>query len=106
MGLGSGSLSIEDGAVEPKVAFTPTIAATGRPALAIDGWVELLPEQPGQGTRTDLRSLDAAEQRRVLQVGACLPCHATARDAIYVDFAASLGRRTRPGSGCDAAPSR
>ena len=77
LGLGVGTLAL-DGDI-PK--FTPNPATLGR-----DRWTTLFAKNPGRGTRRGARSLDAAEQRRVLRVGACLPCHAAADDPVYRDF--------------------
>ncbi len=55
--------------------FLPLTPSAGDPSLAADAWTNLFPETPGIGTRTGFRSLDATEQRRVLAVGLCLPCH-------------------------------
>jgi hypothetical protein len=43
----------------------------------------------GQTTRGAARAFTADELDRILTVGACLPCHATAGDATYRDFAAA-----------------
>jgi hypothetical protein len=71
LGLGSGTLDLSGS--EPR--FEPSAAG--------DGWTSLFPREPGAGTRVGFRSLDAAEQRRVLAVGTCLPCHATAADLAW-----------------------
>jgi len=71
LGLGSGTLDLSG--AEPRF----------EPASAGDGWTSLLPREPGSGTRVGFRSLDAAEQRRVLAVGTCLRCHATAADPAW-----------------------
>ena len=102
LGLGAGALSIEQGAVDPEVVFVPATPLEGRQTLPPDAWVQLFPPRPGQGTRSDLRSLDATEQRRLLQVAACLPCHAAANDPVYADFSASLQRRRAGDKSCAA----
>jgi hypothetical protein len=88
LGLGSGQLDFAGR--EP--AFSPEKAVVGDPALAADAWIRLFPEKPGVGTRTGFRSLNAAEQRRVLSVGVCLPCHSKAADPIWRDFGRSMER--------------
>jgi cytochrome c553 len=65
-----------------------------------DAWTGLFPDSPAPGTRTDVRSLDAAEQRRVLDVGPCLPCHTKAADPVYRDFPRSMSDRARAGTRC------
>jgi len=61
------------------------------------------PEQPGQGTRVGLRSLDAAAWGRVRGVAACLPCHERAADPIYGDFG---GGKARPVLKCKGGAAR
>ncbi|MBL8721854.1 MAG: hypothetical protein JNL79_38060 [Myxococcales bacterium] len=48
----------------------------------------------GEVTRLGARLLDAVERARIARVGTCLPCHAGYDDRVYVDFPASLVRRT------------
>lgn len=82
LGLGTGTLDPE------ALTFSPR---------ADDGWTTLGAASPGEGTRVGARSLDAAEQRRVLRVGVCLRCH-DGGEALWSDFAAARARR--PGSAC------
>jgi hypothetical protein len=58
-----------------EVTFLPALPGADLAGPAEDGWVTLFPDAPGVGTRADLRSFDAAEQRAVLRVGWCLECH-------------------------------
>ncbi len=95
LGLGEGTLDVD---VDPP-RFVPATPDPASPARAADGWTTL-GAPAAIGTRDGLRSLDAAEQQRVLAVGRCTPCHGRADDPIYVDFAAAQRRRTRPGSRC------
>lgn len=83
LGLGEGRLELDGDAVR----FSPRHVDPDAPDQARDRWVSLFPEHPGDTTRAGGRSLDAAEQRRVLTVGACLVCHAP-DDAL---FASTLG---------------
>jgi hypothetical protein len=83
LGLGTGELDVEG------LAFAPAHAVDG---VARDGWVGLMPDTPGEGTRVGLRSFDAAEQRRILRVGLCLPCHTGADDPRYADFSSAVKR--------------
>ena len=71
LGLGTGTLSLSG----RSPAFAPAAPAPEDPRMAADAWTRLDAETPGVGTRVGLRSLDAAELRRTLAVGACLPCH-------------------------------
>lgn len=76
LALGTGRLDLTKG------SFTPRSPAKEDPGMASDGWSRLW-GPPGQGVRPGLRSLNAEEQRRVLRVGLCLPCHGQADDAVY-----------------------
>lgn len=90
LGLGTGDLDLVG------LRFSPADPDPDSPALARDGWVALQPAAAADGARPGQRSLDAAEQRRVLRVGLCLDCHPTAQDPIYRDFAAARARLDRP----------
>jgi hypothetical protein len=94
LGLGTGTLNLESRVP----VFTPLTSSAEDSSLAGDAWTKLFAQTPGLGTRTGFRSLDAAEQLRVLTVGACLPCHPKATDAIWRDFPSSLARL--PASRC------
>ena len=101
LGLGTGTL--EWGADETP-RFAPTQPVPGRPELATDGWTTLGAAEPAPGTRTGVRSLDAAEQQRVLAVSRCLPCHEKADDPIYRDFRRAQRRADAPDSRCTKSP--
>lgn len=87
LGLGTGTLDLA--AATPR--FTPAAPAEDAPGLAADAWVGLLPAAPSPGTRVGARSLDAAEQRRTLTVGACLACHDAAA-TLWAGFPDALAR--------------
>ncbi|MFN7951722.1 MAG: hypothetical protein U0610_08335 [bacterium] len=89
LGIGDGTLEL--GAAEPRFVPRHEPAADGLPR---DAWTRFLadPPAPPFSTRTGARPFDAAEQRRILRVGACLGCHESP-SPIYRDFAAALGRR-------------
>jgi len=91
IGLGTGRLDLAG----KTPTFIPEEIAVNDPSLAADGWTRLFPEKPGVGTRTGFRSLDAAQQRRVLAVGFCLACHPKATDAIWRDFDQALVQLSR-----------
>ncbi len=91
LGLGEGHLDLTGDAVR----FTPTRPDPASPEHALDRWVSLFAAIPGATTRTGGRSLDAAEQRRVLTVGACLACHAPADRLWSAAFAPQLDRLAR-----------
>jgi hypothetical protein len=86
LGWGSGELDFDP--AEPR--FVPASPNPAAPSRAQDGWTEPYPEPPGAGTRTGLRSLDATEQRAVLLVGRCLPCHESVGDPVYRGFSRAL----------------
>lgn len=75
LGLGTGALDVAT------FRFTPATSVPGAPGLAADGWTALGAPTPGLGTRVGVRSLNTAEQRRILRVGVCLGCHEGARVA-------------------------
>lgn len=100
LGLGEGTLDL--GAGGPR--FTPAAPLPDAPGLARDGWVPLFPQAAAPGTRTNVRSLDAAEQRRVLRVGPCLSCHPKVTDRIYVDFPRSVRTLFQGSSPCTFQP--
>jgi hypothetical protein len=88
LGLGTGRLSIGMGTA----AFLPTFPSASDGSLASDGWTKLFAPVPASGTRVGFRSLNASEQRSVLAVGECLPCHSRAADPIWSDFRRSRAR--------------
>jgi len=97
LGLGTGSLELDG----ETARFTPSSPASGAPEMASDAWVELFPAEAAPGTRVGARSLDAAEQRRVLRVGACLACHDAAAP-LWARFPSALDRLERgEAAGCE-----
>lgn len=86
LGLGTGKLSLQ-----PEPRFEPE---GGGPANspAPDGWQGLFPATPGQGTRPEVRGLDAPTQWRMLRVGACMGCHRAEKGSIFFNFSEALGR--------------
>lgn len=102
LGYGRGRLTLsrdsQRGVNRPAWRFEPHFPARPEDTLPADAWIGF--GQPGVGasTRTDARSLNEKEQRRLLRVGACLTCHAaetTVMRAALADFAATDARRTR-----------
>ena len=94
LGLGRGKLELTAGP-GPAWRFTPAVETLPRDGLPADAWVGF--GQAGAAplaTRTDARPFTVAERRRILRVGACLPCHdpgSSDQQKIYRDFAKSLG---------------
>ena len=87
LGLGTGQLDLP---LNGPARFLPADPDPRQPALARDAWTQLGAISPAPGTRVGLRSLDAAEQRRILNVGRCVTCHDRAADPIYAPFARAL----------------
>ncbi len=92
IGVGRGRLVLEQG----HWAFHPS-AEPARDGLPADAWTAFLADPPAarNSTRTAARPFTAEEQRRILRVGACLPCHAptgAALDRVYQRFADALKR--------------
>jgi hypothetical protein len=76
LGFGRGALTFVVSGTTGRWRFVPTerALADGLPA---DAWTGFLQSRAGTtSTRDDVRPLLAEEQRRVLEVGACLTCHA------------------------------
>ncbi|TAK18392.1 MAG: hypothetical protein EPO40_37050 [Myxococcaceae bacterium] len=88
-----------DGLPRPvqRVLWAPLDPHTTGPARACaschpDGPLDAVYPAAGETTRPRARTLDADERRRVAAVGRCVPCHGRYDDAVYRDFAASVGR--------------
>jgi hypothetical protein len=79
--------------------FTPLHESLPQDGLPADAWIGFLQTRSGMlSTRDEVRPFTPEEQRRVLQVGACLTCHAgdspMMKQAI-ADFGGALsGRHT------------
>jgi hypothetical protein len=75
LGYGAGTLSpvTRDGRLLWR--FEARHAASSWDGLPADAWVRIFDAAGGQSTRTGARPLSVDEQRRVLDVGACLGCH-------------------------------
>lgn len=82
-----------NGAARERVRFDPRYLALAD-GLPADAWIPVLARSAeavgGRATRSDMRPLDLAEQRRVLRVGECLGCHDGGDGRIYHDFAAAV----------------
>jgi hypothetical protein len=98
LGWGTGALRFDP----DEVRFEPTIPDPLAPERAQNGWTAPFPAEPGMGTRTGLRSLSAAEQRAVLEVGRCVSCHDQSSDVIFRDFAQALDSFRTERSNCPA----
>jgi hypothetical protein len=98
LGYGRGQLSYEMGGATGRWRFTPEMAALPADGLPADAWTGFLQERTGDvATRKNLRPFTVAEQRRVLNVGACLTCHSGDSDVMQrgiADFSAVLRQRS------------
>ena len=87
--------------------FTPGRAALPQDGLPADAWTGFLAARTDRASTHDgARPFSVAEQRRILEVGACLSCHAgesaVMRTALH-DFAGTL-RQRRPSCAVPAWP--
>lgn len=103
LGYGKGRLAFERTATGGRWTFAPAQPA-GPDGLPADAWIPFLGTRPGPvSTRPDVRPFSVAEQKRILEVGACLTCHddrsAPMRAALR-DYPGALRRRSR---GCRTA---
>lgn len=97
LGYGKGRLSYERTPRGGRWSFLPD-RPPGPDGLPADAWIPFLGTRPGPvSTRSDVRPFSVVEQKRILEVGACLTCHegrsATMEKSIQ-DFPAALRRRT------------
>jgi quinol-cytochrome oxidoreductase complex cytochrome b subunit len=77
IGYGRGELIYETQDGKGKWTFKPVYAANQYDGLPEDAWIgfDLTSNQTGLSTRSNFRSFTLEEQKRILQVGACLTCH-------------------------------
>ena len=89
VGLGEGSLAVEDG----KVVFSPTNRGvdthSGR-TVGFDAFVQLDGTPLQHGSRADLRPFDGEELRDILRVGLCVECHDSYADPIWQSYNAEM----------------
>lgn len=91
LGWGEGTLRAEASGWR----FEPRWPASPFDGLPLDAWIGFLSDGPGKTTRLGQRSLDRAEQQRVLDVGACFGCHAPDENSsLYRDWKQSRARLT------------
>ncbi|MBI5690705.1 MAG: hypothetical protein HZC55_11485 [Verrucomicrobia bacterium] len=98
LGYGQGDLRLDLTSGAARWSFSPANARTAHDQLPGDAWTGFLQTRTGLvSTRDDVRPFNAAEQRRILTVGACLTCHDGSSNLMQeaiADFATVLGRRT------------
>ncbi len=76
IGFGRGELIFKTSGNIGKWTFEPHFALNESDGLPEDAWTGFLKEaKPPYATRDWLRPFTVAEQKRILQVGACLTCH-------------------------------
>lgn len=98
LGYGRGTLRylVTDGV--GRWQFTPAHAILSQDGLPGDAWTGFLQSRTGMlSTRDDVRPFSPEEQRRILQVGACLTCHAGDSEVMkqsVADFATVQARRS------------
>jgi hypothetical protein len=97
LGYGKGRLSYERTPKGGRWTFDPA-RPPGPDGLPADAWIPFLGTRPGPvSTRSDVRPFSVIEQKRILEVGACLTCHegrSATMEASVRDFPAVLRRRT------------
>ena len=91
LGFGRGKLTPRAGGDRPSWEFESAYETSTYDRRPADAWIGALDGSVGVSTRKSARSLTVEEQRRVLTVGACLPCHEPAKSAeLYRHFDESL----------------
>ena len=96
LGYGKGRLAFERTPRGGRWTFTPALPP-GPDGLPQDAWIPFLGTRPGPvSTRGDVRPFTVAEQRRILDVGACLTCHegsSAVMTRALRDYPGTLARR-------------
>jgi len=76
IGYGRGIMEFISGGKTGKWKFTPQFAPNKHDGLTEDAWMGFLGEAKGlTSTREGVRPFNITEQKRILEVGACLTCH-------------------------------
>jgi len=76
LGFGRGKLKYVNQNGKGVWQFDPLYQILKHDNLPADAWIGFLDEStPGQSTRTNMRAFNIEEQKKILQVGACLTCH-------------------------------
>jgi len=77
LGFGRGELVFKPNTDNPQWSFRPNFANSIYDGLPEDAWTSFLNQEEtnGKSTRSDFRSLNQREQKKLLKVGACLTCH-------------------------------
>lgn len=97
LGYGKGRLVFERTPKGGRWNFTPS-QPPGPDGLPADAWIPFLGTRTGPvATRNDVRPFTMAEQKRILEVGACLTCHddrSAPIQAALRDYPGTLKRRS------------
>jgi len=76
LGFGDGKLVYRINDKTGKWVFSPKYQNNIHDGLPEDSWIGFLKNRTGKvSTRSDVRPFSIEEQKRILQVGACLTCH-------------------------------
>ncbi len=98
LGFGTGRLDLTRKGHGAAWRFTSAVPA-GPDGLPRDAWTGFLAEpRPASATREDARPFTVEEQRRVLDVGACLGCHSSGSKVMnqFLDDPSGTKRRLGP----------
>jgi multisubunit Na+/H+ antiporter MnhB subunit len=97
IGFGRGELIYNVAGNIANWTFEPRFAMNPNDNLPEDAWTGFLKEAPApNSTRSNLRPFSVAEQKRILEVGACLNCHeekSKVMDQALENYEQTLARR-------------
>ena len=85
VGLGKGTLSVENGLV----TFTPLdqgVQSASGQTVGFDTFVKLDGTPLQHGSRENLRPFNGTELRRILRIGSCVGCHDSYLDPIWKEY--------------------
>lgn len=99
IGYGRGELIYKIDDKKGKWIFESRFELNKNDSLPEDAWVGFLKEAKSpHSTRTDLRPFTVAEQKRILEVGACLTCHdekSKVMDQTLENYETTLAKRSK-----------
>jgi len=85
VGLGEGSLSIDNGEVHFVPLDKGVLTASGQ-TVGFDAFVSLEGDALQHGSRPDLRPFNGDELRKILRIGQCVECHDSYDDPVWVHY--------------------
>jgi hypothetical protein len=101
LGYGRGTLALVEENGRTVWRFEPTYGSLQFDGLPSDAWIGFLREPvDARATRSDARPLSLDEQRRTLEVGACMTCHDPATEAGASLYASYRENRARLSPRC------